>query len=496
MKKNSFDFTIPSRQSYVAILMIILKTWRIIFRQAWPFLLIVLFGRGGSNTTKYLAIGIGAAALIGMVIAIINFFRYYFYINGEEIVIESGVVNRKRLAIPFDRVQTINLEQNILHQIFQVVGLEIDTAGSAKSEFKFDAISRDKAEALQKTILSKKRKLRKEAGQEDVEEEEVDRGEEIFRLSIEDIIKIGLTQNHIRSGGLILVFIFWVYQNLQDAGINVEDYGEEIPTVSFTLSFIGFFGMALLIVVILISLVRTFVVNYNLRLRRIGDGFNIQSGLFTRKDVSAKDRKIQIITWGDNLLKRLIGIFDLSIKQASSIAVQGKKSIRVPGVNLEKIELIKTMLYGPHSTEDISWQGVDVRYLYRRIIYTTIFFSGLFTILYFLDRAPYIPVVLVILAYFIITSIIRFRKIKWGYNDRLLVVKGGVWGDKATVLPVYKIQAIRWTQNFYQQRKKLATAVIDSAAGSIRIPYLDNKVVDELTDTLLYKVERSKKAWM
>ena len=83
-------------------------------------------------------------------------FRYYFYIEEDKLIVEKGVFGRSKTIVPFERIQTINFEQNLAHQVFSVLRLKVDTAGSAQKEFEFDAIAIDQAQALRKIILEKK----------------------------------------------------------------------------------------------------------------------------------------------------------------------------------------------------------------------------------------------------------------------------------------------------------------------------------------------------
>ena len=47
MKKSDLlQYSEPMRQSYVAILIIIIKTYRIMIGQVWPVLVVFLFGSG------------------------------------------------------------------------------------------------------------------------------------------------------------------------------------------------------------------------------------------------------------------------------------------------------------------------------------------------------------------------------------------------------------------------------------------------------------------
>ncbi|MBK7633436.1 MAG: hypothetical protein IPJ13_03435 [Saprospiraceae bacterium] len=44
MKKNEYDFSVPTRQSYIAIVMILFKTVNVVVRQIFPAILVILIG--------------------------------------------------------------------------------------------------------------------------------------------------------------------------------------------------------------------------------------------------------------------------------------------------------------------------------------------------------------------------------------------------------------------------------------------------------------------
>lgn len=332
MKRSNYNFEQPTRQSWVAILMIVYKFYKGLVRQALPFLLIFLVGKKSSRTLPFITIGLSVIAVIGTLYGVLAYFRYYFYLEEDELVIRSGVFGKKLVNIPFERIQTIDFEQNIVHQVFSVVSLKIDTAGSAKSEFKFDALDRRMAEDLRTLILQKKKSLVSTK----VSEEEVfveEQARTIFSLNPFDLLKIGLTENHFKSFWLIIAAFLYFMQSADDLGFNVWDYFDDFDESVIFKSIALLIGAVLFFAVIsfLYSLIRTILRYFNLRFQRTESGFKIISGLFNRREVAARDNKIQILNWSQNLLQKAIGLYEINLKQASSIQVKSKKSITVPG---------------------------------------------------------------------------------------------------------------------------------------------------------------------
>lgn len=501
MKRSdlSYDFSVPTRQSMVAILMIVLKTYRIIVRNVWPFLLLFLFkGKGpGSNNWIFALI---VAALIGMVYSIINYFRYYFYLDNDELIIESGVLKRSKLNVPFDRIQTINFEQNVIHRVFNVVRLKIDTAGSAKAEFQFQAIDTETANHL-RDVLMAKRKMASSPSSEKIEFQEEKKESEyktIMQLSLVDLLKAGAVENHLRSGGLILVFMYWIWQNLDDAEINIEDeVGSTVTSAVGTgIYLITVLGILFITLAFMVSMVRMIIANYDLKFMRSKRGFKINAGLFTKKDTSALDHKIQVISWGDNPLKKLIGIKDLRLKQASSVVLNKKTSIRVPSCSEKHINLVRDTLYGKGATDTLDYEPIDKRYFYRNGGILSIVLSLIVTVFIYFNLVMQATVLGIIGLILVFTFYLSYKKKRYGFNEEMIVIKGGAYGDKTEMLPIYKIQSIAKKQTPYQRRNQLANLVIFTASGKVAIPYIHNDKAESILDTFLYRIETDKRKWM
>jgi putative membrane protein len=498
MKKSEFDFSIPNRQSYVAILLILFKTIAVIVRQILPVLFVILIG-GSGKKGDYIIWAVIVIAFLSMIYSILNFFRTYFFIQNDELILHSGILQRKKTSIPFSKIQTINFEQNIIHQLFSVLKLKIDTAGSDKNEFEFHAIESEKAHALRTLILHEK-KIMQIADQTDINLANTTSSHATYRqimaLSLTDLLKVGLTENHIRSGGLILLFVFWTYQNLQEVGVDVDEYSEQLPIWEPGLYFLIFFSFLIIIISIFISLVRTVINNFDLQFLRSQYGFKVVSGLFTKKEVSASDHKIQHISWSDNLLKRLVGFKDLRLNQASSTELNAKQNINIPGCNETHIKGVVATLFGDRDFSAFPMQGIDRRYFTR---FATI--VGLLSLLSTVLTAYYFSIlnasiILLLSFYLILSRYISYTKKAYGYDDSVIYIKGGVFGDSAEILPMYKVQGVNIHESPYQTSNQLCSITLHTASGNIRIPYISRNEGSKLADLLIYKVEIDKRRWM
>jgi putative membrane protein len=348
-------------------------------------------------------------------------------------------------------------------------------------------------------LSSKKEKL--ETAEEEITDDEITKPEEkaIMNLSFGQLVKIGLSQNHFRSALLFFVFIFWIYQQLQDIGISVEDRLENVQWEGLHPNVYIIFTLVILYfaLIIVISVVRTVLLFFDLEFKRIQSGFKVVSGLLNRKQFSALDRKIQMIKWSDNPLKRLLGIFDLQLKQASSAEVSSKKSLRIPGCSIENVEEVHHFLYPSINMVRIERVRVDYSYFWRNTLFTGLIPTLIiFSVLYYFDQKIIAYWSLLLLVYSAITTYIAYRKWSIFLHPEMIRIKQGVFGNKYEEVALFKIQNITVNQNLFQQRKSLANLVLHTASGSMRIPYIDLEWAKELRDYILYKVEKDERKWM
>ncbi|MBC7885565.1 MAG: PH domain-containing protein [Saprospiraceae bacterium] len=495
MKKNEFDFSIPNRQSYVAILMILFKTINVLFRQLLPIVVVILVG-GSKSKTSYILYFIIGVAVISMAYSLINFFKTYFIVQDAELILHTGVFNRKKMAIPFNKIQTINFEQNIIHRFFSVLRIKVDTAGSEKNEFEFHALQSDKANALRDLVMKEKRTpvITEEFDTQQIGESSA--FTPIMSLSTADLLKVGITENHLKSGALIFLFFFWIYQNLHDVGVDVDEYSEEIPDVDVGMLFIVFIISVFIIVSVIISMIRTVVRDYDLQFLRSARGFKVISGLFTKKEVSAMDVKIQQMAWSDNLLKRMIGFKNLSLHQASSAELSSKQNIHIPGCRMHHITEVVRSLFGKVDFDHFEMHKIDIRFFIRFSLIICILILMMGTLAYYINHTDKIVYVIIAGLYFIGHRYLSYRKKTFGHNEELVFIKGGIFGDKAEILPIFKIQAIELNQTPYQTRHQLCSITLFTASGRTQIPYISHHFARHLTDLFLSKVEMDRRKWM
>lgn len=500
--QSKYDFSINTRQSKVAILLIIYKFYKAIVRGILPIIAIFLFGSGG-NKSVYIYTSLIVISIIVFTMSILSYYRFYFRIENEELYIEKGVFKKVKLNIPFERIQTVNFEQNLVLQLFDKYKVEVDTAGSAQKEFSFDALDKNIAEELRSYILDRKQESQIELTDEKklIEEKESSTNDHIYTLSFTDLIKVGLTENHLKAGGWLLAVIAYFYSLFNDIGYQVEDEIEEgVKTVLDTfietkVLIIGIIAIPSLF--ILISVVRTCMKYYQLKFDRIKNGFKIYSGLLNRKEYSAPDSKIQKVAWGDNPLRRIFGIFVIYFKQARSMDGERNKSISIPILSKMKISRVLRYLYGGDVDKKMHRFDVSRHFFIRGFLYFILIPSVIGGFLgYYLENMWMLAGVVIYFIYFTISRYIQWNKAAYFINDLFIQRKKGIYGNYFELIPWYKIQSIELNQTIYQRRYNLANVHLHTAAGTTTIPYIPLGQAQKIRDYGLYIAETDSREWM
>ena len=496
-QKNNFSE--PQRQSSIAIGIILIKFLRTTIRTFWPLLLSFFIGgrAGGDNFETiigYVALAIAAINLGG---SVLTYFRFYFYLEKEAIIIDKGVIRRTKTNIPFERIQTINFKQNLLHQLFNVVSIEVDTAGAKKSEISIDALKMEDAIALRDFILAEKAQIVAEEIEEEVTEEEVQE-EQILHLAPIDLLKVGISQNHLRSMALIFAFVFTTLnEGTGDIGEFISSQFSQYESYMVNNALFAFLVTTILVLIIsfLFSLVNAFLKYYDLKLSMHKNGLKLVRGLLNREEITINRNKVQIISWSTNPIRKIFSMFTMRISQASSTEANPKSNIRVPGSYQEQVQrIISTVFPEDKYHFDLKYKVSPVikmrLFLFLGIIPTALGLLTYFQIqldaLYFLAILPF--------SWFLIK--LYYSKRSYELNSEFMKNNAGLFGRRYDLTQIHKIQAVRIKQSLYQKRKKLGSVQLYTAAGHLTLPFVEIEKARALENFILYRVESDKRQWM
>src|SRR3989338_11161169 len=85
------------------------------------------------------------------------YFNVYFYdLTPDFIVIKKGPITPREITIPYERIQDIYVDQDLLDRIFGLYDVHLSSATiSSGIEAHIDGVEKESADGLRKTILEK-----------------------------------------------------------------------------------------------------------------------------------------------------------------------------------------------------------------------------------------------------------------------------------------------------------------------------------------------------
>ncbi len=512
-------FSQPTRQSSAAIIFILGRVLKLLFRQLWVVILVFFFNRKNTGFDGYTLVFLGLAAF-SATMSLLNYFNLFFYIKDGELVLEKGVLRKSRINVPLDRVQTVNFRQNILHQLLNVVAVDIDTAGSSGKEFSLHALSKPQAELLRDVVTSwQSEVLHPQSVVDDTPSLEAEatsqsairpkgasnplsfqNGTEIFKLAPLDLVKIGMSQNHLRTAGILLAFTFGFADDVKEAiGYDFEKKlawwlgTSEVWDIFLTLLMVVPF---LLFGSFLFTLVRTVLQYFDLRFWRTERGFKVESGLFTRQEVSAVLTKIQYVLWTTSPLMRLFNMMKVRMPQAASVEVTGKLAVGLPGCYAPQLAAVQSAYFPEENDQFWEAHGVDKVAAFWRFLRIGLLPVLLLVLLTrgLLQNEVYVWLLWLPLAWWFA---LRYQRAwQWEVSDEGLRAKWGSFNHTSVLLQWHKVQAVSVRRAIFSPKNKLARLTLFTAAGHVTVPYIPHEKAQAVQDFVLFKVEAGERAWM
>src|SRR5207342_1316069 len=110
--------------------------------------LVAAFFFGGDRNELWPLIGVGVLALV----SVWRHFTYRYGFSDEALIVRSGVLERSVRVIPFARIHNVALQQSLLHRMFGVAEVRLESAGGQKPEAEMRVLKLADALALETLV--------------------------------------------------------------------------------------------------------------------------------------------------------------------------------------------------------------------------------------------------------------------------------------------------------------------------------------------------------
>jgi putative membrane protein len=494
------NFHEPQRQSLVGVLVYIARNFRIMISL---FITVIAIGATNPKFFLYSSFAVGPLIVFLIVLAWYQYRNFTFHVAGEELIIHKGVFFKERVVIAADRIQSIQITESIFQRILGVVALKVDTAGSKGNELSINALELSRAEML-KDLLYKIKEI--DLPEETIAEETTTvaaaaKSEErvLVHLSLLDLLKVGLTENHLRTGLIALAFTFGYISQYQEyiqkylEGY-VDEYAEQVANAGVTLilTFIFFY----IIISIIISLVRTLLRFYDLKAVLKADAVEISTGLLQRQRSRIPINKIQFVQWETNPLRRLAGFESAKLKPTNPVGEIPRQQVNeIPALKFRESELLADGIFPGYEAPEHGFNANAMAYLRINIILWSFLILPGTSVAYFFFGWQ----ALLLLLLYIPIGFFAYQYGKRVFillNETYVLLLRGWIFPKRIVIPAHKVQSIAIEQNIILKRRGLCHLNLFTAAGSRMVRYLSENEAKELRDYMLYKIEKYNEPWM
>ena len=480
------------------------------------YLVVTLYLVVGMSVPKIILTALGVIIAFVLVSSII-WLNFSFHIGEDGVRIKKGVFSKTQLFIRYSRVQGVELTSTLLHRALDLVHAKLDTAGTAKQEGVLPGISPDIAEIIQEkvkaAILESEQLLTQSAVTDKAAtSHQSSDATQLLQLPAPEIVRIGLTSNHVF---LFLGFMAALLGPLAEFGLSSLTpawlVDEGIP--AWTSLGAGLLasvaaGIALTTITAMFagSLASAFLRFFNFTLTRDNQQLLTNAGLFTVREQSVHQNKVQTMTVRQSFPRRLLNRVAIDLRQASSGPVANKK--QDPNKNKLLIPLAQPALIDTVRQFALSERGADLdferssekfapiskRYIRARVIVFGLLplipsllmaLFGDFNMVWF---APLAAIWLMIVA---LLTWLRYQR--WGVQagEDTVAIRSGFLGHQITCFACEKVQSIDLTAHLLQERAGVANLTVHLASQKITVPYLPLQLANNLRNYLLYKVESS-----
>jgi putative membrane protein len=434
-----------------------------------PLLAIFFFGGADRNELW----SVIAICLLG-VYAIWQYYTYRFHIDSDSLLIRSGLLERSLRQIPFARIQNVAIHQTLLHRIFGVAEVRLESAGGIKPEAEMRVLKLADAMALEALVRQRKSlataSLATTAGAT-----ARTHGDVLLSLSVWEVVRQGLISNR---GMLVIAGGFAVLSQLSPNLIEtvlrswvrgmfgyVTSYGRGHELAAL-ISMILMFVIALRLFSVALALLQY----YGFRLEQQGRRLTIERGLLSRSRTSAPHRRIQTFTLHEGVLHRLFRRRTLEVSTAvlDNGSHSQPRSLRelAPVATPEQCDdLIRHLLPGAQWPIH-DWRPLHKRAWCRILLPHVLWVCAIGAGGYLSAGANGALLVALWLPWALILAWKHAGLAGYAVGERAIAVRDGWWTRRWRLAEIDKLQGLQLSRSPLDRWFGMATLTLDTAGGT------------------------------
>ncbi|PJK08276.1 hypothetical protein CO610_05930 [Lysobacteraceae bacterium NML95-0200] len=470
-------------------------------------LLALLIARRGDLHALWPLLGVATLVLI----SVWQYFTYRYRLLPEHIEIRSGLLERKLRQIAYARIHNVALHQTLLHRLFGVAEVRLESAGGNQPEAQMRVLRIDRALALEHLV---RERGQHSSGITPAAAIAQAAATPLLTLPTAEIIRHGLISNR---GMVVVAAGFATLGQFMDEFI--EHYSGQLARSTratlngldvqrLELGWLDYSLMGLVLLLAMLVLLRLFSVALSLLqyhgfvLAEKGHRLTVSRGLLTRIRSSIPKRRIQAWQLQETWLHRCFKRRALSVEIAASPQPQqqqgrGSNALAPIATPASCDALISHLLPAAHWPPG-NWQKLHRLAWLRRWLGSCAWLLPLTAVaVSLLGIRGLLP-----LAWLPVSAFLAWqasRHAGWSLGGSLIATRRGWLSRQWRFAEVEKLQSLRLSASPLDRLFGMRSLLLDTAGASpfapLRIDHLRREDAEQLLDTLAGRLRHSALRW-
>ena len=449
----------------------------------------------------------GAAVFLVLLItmSVLGYLRFTYTVEAGGLRVEHGVFVRKKLWIARERVQSVDTSAGVLHRLFGLRKLQIETAGGKKPEAVLNGISAAEGQRISQGLgMSESGQVSADSPEQPAITDnqfginavadpstaaEPARTPELAaaparvvasrKLSVGDLVLYSATSGKIGVVLAVAAAAFsqlreWLEQTFDVWGWISEWYGSR---------WVVLIVLALLLFAWLLAFIGSFIKEFGFTLQHREDKLIIERGLLERNQITIPLRRIQAVHLIEPLLRRPFGWVTVHIVTAGYAGKEGQSALLFPFIRRGELAQFLEQ-FAPQFAVPSDWEHVGRRSLRHYVLVPTLLalLPVIPAIIWIPEHFGWLALLLPILVY--TGCVMAYRQAGWSLQEDQISIQYGSFNKHQGLIPKRRVQWHRVSQNVFQRRRSLAHLTMALASGSASASFGIRHAPQDRADTL------------
>ena len=455
------DLSRPRRTSPLAALF-----WLFRGEQLRTVLPVVFVAASSGRFVLVLAAGLAVGGILGT----LTWWRRTWSFRDGVLHLDEGVLTRNQRRIPVERIQHVELERRLRHQVFDLAAVRVETAGGGGAELTLDAITLAEADALRTTVLDR---LRAD-GPGDTGTTGADGSDGTVAAAPPEEVLVRLPPSRLLLAGItgpevlaVLAAIGFALDTLADLGVEPgeldgPDLSGLLVAALVLVAVPAWFGVAAVI-----GLVR----RWDLTVLVAGDELRVRYGLLRRNEFVVKTSRVQDVRVSHRLLLRPFGRADVRVRTAASGSTE-RSRVDIPLLDATEIDVVLARVL-PAAVPLPALAPAPAAARRRALLRGWMAGAALLALAILLALASSAPAVGALgflgLAAAIGMGEASYRGLGQARTAGMVHSRWGALTRRHTVVPEARVQSASVVATWFQRRRHLATLRLDLAGTAVPV---------------------------